>query len=286
MAENKTPRKKTMISVKCLAHHDELWTFELTYPRFIHSEFMTHRVFSRNACSSRAIPVARLLEELKFDYAYPLEVYMNCKGMSGVEKADSVKTLEFYLLWHEACKNALATAEKMNALGIHKQHINRILEPFQWMRTIVTATEWENFFKLRLAEDCQPEMRLLAEAISDSMENHPKWFGYYPIYYNYWTLPYITPYEVDEYKSKGKDKDSDKALLYASVGRCARVSYNNHDGSNPDIQKDIELAKRLLKSGHMSPFEHVCTRNSYSEPSNYNLTDCFYSFRYYLEHLN
>ena len=52
-------------TAKCLVHYANLWTFELTYPRYIHSEFMTHRVFSRNASSSRAIPVKRMIEQVR-----------------------------------------------------------------------------------------------------------------------------------------------------------------------------------------------------------------------------
>ena len=38
-----------------------LTTMEVRYPRFIHSEMMTHRVFSRNAASSRAIPIKKMI---------------------------------------------------------------------------------------------------------------------------------------------------------------------------------------------------------------------------------
>jgi hypothetical protein len=49
-----------------------LITLQLRYPRFIHSEFMTHRAFSRNASSSRAIPVERLIQDVIDDPAMPV----------------------------------------------------------------------------------------------------------------------------------------------------------------------------------------------------------------------
>lgn len=159
-------------TAKCLVHYENLWTFELTYPRYIHSEFMTHRVFSRNASSSRAIPVKRMIEQVRENPVIPPKVFMNQKGMVGETEADPVTTTAFHVLWEEAAENACKTAEMMERLGIHKQHVNRILEPFQFIKVIVTATDWYNFFVLRLAPDAQPEIRELASAIYDEMKRY------------------------------------------------------------------------------------------------------------------
>lgn len=159
-------------TAKCLVHYENLWTFELTYPRYIHSEFMTHRVFSRNASSSRAIPVRRVIEQVRENPVMPPKVFMNQKGMVGETEADASTATEFYALWGEAAENACKTAEMMERLGIHKQHVNRILEPFQFIKVIVTATEWYNFFALRLAPDAQPEIRQLARVIYDEMDRY------------------------------------------------------------------------------------------------------------------
>lgn len=265
----------TICTAKCLAHYENLWTFELTYPRYIHSEFMTHRVFSRNASSSRAIPVKRMIEQVRKNPVIPPKVFMNQKGMVGETEADAATASEFYALWGEATGNACRTAEMMERLGIHKQHVNRILEPFQFIKVIVTATEWYNFFALRLAPDAQPEIRQLARAINDEMDRYrSKEVGVIEVsiprkdcpdifarmgadkVHTIVSLPYITDEDIKEI-----GKDNYRQLMKISAARCARVSYNNHDGSKPDLEKDMKLYDHLYDSGHLSPMEHACIRD-------------------------
>lgn len=73
----------SICTAKCLVHYENLWTFELTYPRYIHSEFMTHRMFSRNASSSRAVPVSKVIQQVVSNPVIPPKVYMNKAGMVG-----------------------------------------------------------------------------------------------------------------------------------------------------------------------------------------------------------
>lgn len=262
-------------TAKCLVHHENLWTFELIYPRYIHSEFMTHRVFSRNASSSRAIPVKRMIEQVRNNPVIPPKVFMNQKGMVGETEADVVTATEFYDLWGEAAENACKTAEIMERMGIHKQHVNRILEPFQFIKVIVTATEWYNFFMLRLAPDAQPEIRQLARAIYDEMDRYRnKNVGILEVSVPRKDCPDIfarmgadkvrtvvsLPYIADE-DIKEIGEENYKTLMKISAARCARVSYNNHDGSNPDLEKDMKLYDHLYDGRHMSPMEHACIRD-------------------------
>lgn len=265
----------SICTAKCLVHYENLWTFELTYPRYIHSEFMTHRVFSRNASSSRAIPVKRMIKQVRENPVIPPNVFMNQKGMVGDIEADALTTADFYDLWGRAAENACKTAEMMEKLGIHKQHVNRILEPFQFIRVIVTATEWSNFFILRLAPDAQPEIRELARVIYDEMNHyHNKNVGIFEFnaprkyspdifdptsldsLHTVVSLPYIVNEDINEI-----GKDDYKTLMKISAARCARVSYNNHDGSNPNIDKDLALYEHLYDGKHMSPMEHTCIRD-------------------------
>lgn len=266
-------------TAKCLVHYENLWTFELTYPRYIHSEFMTHRVFSRNASSSRAIPVKRMIEQVRENTVIPPKVFMNQKGMVGETEADPVTTTAFHVLWEEAAENACKTAEMMERLGIHKQHVNRILEPFQFIKVIVTATDWYNFFVLRLAPDAQPEMRELANAIYDEMNRyHNKAVGVLELdkEHTVVSLPYITDEDIKEI-----GKEEYHTLMKISAARCARVSYNNHDGSKPDIEKDLKLYGHLYNSKHMSPMEHACIRDEdYHKNANLN---GWKSLRYLIE---
>lgn len=244
----------TIVADSVTDHGARITTFELCYQRFIHSEVMTHRAFSRNAMSSRAVPVAKMIEQVRNHPATPSHWGMNQPGMQASIEADAEVLLISKGYWDGAARDAADTAEKMNRLGLHKQVVNRILEPFQWMRTIVTATEWDNFFELRLHSDAQPEFQVLAGLIKDAMDasvpverergrlNSGKWC-------ELWHLPYVT--------------DSERATLREelpkiSAARCARVSYLTHDGQNPDIHKDLALFDRLVGSVplHASPIEH------------------------------
>ena len=266
-------------TAKCLVHYENLWTFELTYPRYIHSEFMTHRVFSRNASSSRAIPVKRMIEQVRENTVIPPKVFMNQKGMVGETEADPFTTTAFHVLWEEAAENACKTAEMMERLGIHKQHVNRILEPFQFIKVIVTATDWCNFFVLRLAPDAQPEIRELASAIYDEMNRYRnKDVGVLELDKEHIvvSIPYITDEDIKEI-----GKEEYHLLMKISAARCARVSYNNHDGSKPDIEKDLKLYGHLYDSKHMSPMEHACIRDE-DHRKNANLTG-WKSLRYLIE---
>ncbi len=218
-----------------------LTTFELTYPRFIHSEFMTHRHFSRNAASSRAIPTNKLLSMIKNSPAMPVSWGANQKGMAADKQVDDIKKASDE--WLEARDSAVLHAEKMQELSLHKQVLNRILEPFVWMTVICSATEYGNFFALRDHPDAQPEIQLLARMMKAS------YFESIPTIRD-WHIPYI---QEDE---EHIDIEIKKKM---GVARCARVSYLTHDGAK-DINKDLELYDRLLSGsghGHWSPFEHV-----------------------------
>jgi hypothetical protein len=248
-----------MIEAKVVAHsvaHDdhgnhgpELFTLAIKYPRFIHSEFMTHRVFSRNAASSRAIPVSKMIEQVRNDPAMPIYWGSNKPGMQAGEELVDNDLAMVKNLWLDAAENAAATAEKMQELGLHKQVANRVLEPFQIMQTVVTATEWDNYFMLRISEFAQPEIKALAVAMKEAMDSSTPRQTPYGEYH----VPFVTDEERDEFKAR---KDWKTLCLVASA-RCARVSYLNHDGTNPDIAKDIELATKLKDAYHASPFEHV-----------------------------
>lgn len=259
---------KAILRARCT----DLYTFELEYPRFIHSEFMTHRMFGRCASSSRAVPVERTIDNILIEPWAPLHVYKNCKGMQGKDLVNEEDYDSFVELWDDAKHKAINTAYQMIDKGFHKQHINRILEPFTKIKVIVTATEWDNFFNLRLSPDADPEIQDLAKAIKVAMDNA---WGTLINVHDGRTLPYVSFDEMDAI-------DDNRVLTLISAARCARVSYLNHDGSKPDILKDLALAKRLINSGHMTPFEHQC-RQVYDTGFNYNLRD-FQSARYMLDH--
>lgn len=233
-----------------------LTTLQLVYPRFIHAEFMTHRVFSRNASSSRAIPVSKLLDDIRENTAQPIHWGKNKPGMSADEELDAlVGGVPPQDAWFLARNDALNSAAMFMAAGYHKQIVNRLTEPFQHIRVVCTSTEWDNFFKLRMHEAAQPEIKELATKMYWAMNvnkavarlNH---------------LPYISDRERIALFSKKLTIDE---LRKMSVARCARVSYLNHDQSEPNIEKDLALHDMLLEAGHMSPFEHVARQAKYND---------------------
>jgi thymidylate synthase ThyX len=239
-----------------------LTTFELTYPRYIHAEVMTNRAISKNAQSSRAIPVKRRLERVRGNPVKPIFWGANQKGMqSKIEEADALACNE---IWEYSSGIAAGCAEDLMNQGLHKQWANRLLEPFDTITIIATATNWGNMFALRCHEAAMPEYQDLAWKMADLYFNNDPM----PLRKGDWHLPYITdddrrlglfhmPPPESERESPFCDAPSKlQQLIKCSVARCARVSYLNHDGSEPDIEKDLALHDRLLADGHMSPFEN------------------------------
>lgn len=237
-------------------------TMSLIYPRFIHAEAKTHRALSidglqvesmtdvslmnerglsRNAMSSRAVPVAKMIHQVRTDPAMPIHWGANQPGMQANGQVEDIELAR--KSWLAAANVAANIAEDMVAQGLHKQVVNRILEPFQWMHTIVTATDWDNFYDLRIHDAAEPNMRALAECMKHAMDISK------PVESDV----HIPFFDDTEYL---KVRDVMQAAMVGAA-RCARVSYLNHDGSDPIILKDLDLAEQLRVSKHASPFEHV-----------------------------
>ncbi len=222
-----------------------LLTLEATFPRFVLAEFNTHRVFSRNSASSRAIPTAKLIARVREDPAVPLEWGRNRAGMSADDLLDARDASEAERVWLSARDAAADHAERLLQLKVHKQEVNRVLEPFLWHTVIVSATEWENFFVLRTSPSAQPEIRVVAVLMREAIAaSRPQ-----PIAVGAWHLPLVQPDERE------LDLATQKKIAAA---RCARVSYLTHDGVR-EIARDLELHDRLRGERHLSPFEHVAT---------------------------
>jgi len=230
---------------------DEIVTFEIVYPRFILAQLNTHRVISKSSASSRAVPVKKLIQMAKETPYIPETFGKNKSGMQSVEPIKDQQ--EARDAWLEARDKAVESAEQFMELGVHKQFANRVLEPFLWARTVLTATELDNFFKLRTHKDAQPEFRkialLMEEALATSIPVE--------LEVGQWHLPYVLPREHKVYNTN--------ILKKISSARCARVSYRLHNGMPTSVIKDTVLAQELLDSGHMSPFDHPAkaTRRSY-----------------------
>jgi len=260
-----------------IANGIRITTLELRYPRFILAELNTHRVFSRSSASSRAIPVAKMIEQVENDPAMPIHWGKNQAGMQAKEQWSYPVTNPYSqrpnpreFAWKEAGEIASKYAFGFSQAGYHKQIVNRLLEPFQFMKTVVTSTEWDNFFKLRDHPAAQPEIQELACCMKKAMEKSDA----VELEYGGLHLPYVTEAEFNELESEKGNMIACSRLIKASVARCARVSYMKHDNSSPDIEDDIELYNTLvvrpytMKNGmylpeddpiHASPAEHQAT---------------------------
>lgn len=246
-----------------------LTTWELTYPRFVHSELMTHRLFSRNSASSRAIPNKKMLERIINDPVLPVWWGKNQAGMQAKEELDLESRVAAIKLWLEARDLMVQKAEEMALLNVHKQIINRITEPWMFITVLMTATEHDNWWALRCHPDAQPEIKWVADDMyRQYKENVPQLLE--P---GEWHLPLVmgltqeqndddTICDVWDYVRdtfgdvSGNTERVVEILKKISTGRCARVSYLTHDGKR-DFQEDIKLHDRLLESNHWSPFEHA-----------------------------
>ena len=233
----------------------EIVTFSLEYPRFIHSELMTHRLFSRNAASSRAIPVAKMIDQVRNDPATPVHWGKNQSGMQAKEEVtNKINSLGH---WIDAASSAAYYADKLKHHGLHKQVVNRILEPFQMMKTVLTATEFDNFFWLRKHPDAQPEIKLLAEKMWGVLKESD------PV-----TLEsgdWHTPYFGGGYWLKDCGTPLGDALAISS-SCCAQVSYRKLDDS---LEKAKDIFSKLIESKpcHASPTEHQATPMEYTTAS-------------------
>lgn len=292
-----------MITAKIIAdsvakNGKRITTFELEYPRFIHSEFMTHRMVSKNAASSRAIPVAATIKTIEDNPAMPVFWGKNQAGMAAKEELDDSNremrvwgevtqwnqeddslTAQYSAnrsdlehaktIWLAARSSAIAYAQELIKIGLHKQVANRILEPWVHMKVVATATDWDNFFHLRRHPDAQPEIHALANVMWDVYStNEPEL-----LYLGEYHLPYVTNTDMQEW--------GEENCIKLSASLCAQVSYRKADES---MEKAMAIFERLVKSTpvHASPFEHQATPSMFSSEKSGNFNG-WLQFRQSLE---
>jgi thymidylate synthase ThyX len=228
-------------------------TFEVLFPRIILAEVNTHRVFSRNYQSSRALPTARQREMASFT---PKIWRMNNPGMQPKNNADEITSKKAELIWNMARKSAMLFSEELAALGIAKEICNRVIEPFVMCRGVITSTHWENFFNLRCHKDAQYEFQVLAKSMESAMLSSS------PVERQL-HLPYIS--DIDQAHNWDKNETINKIKI--SVARCARVSYKSFDGNETRWEQDLSLYNKLVVSRpvHASPAEHQVLHPSTAE---------------------
>jgi hypothetical protein len=251
----------------------------MTYPRFIHAEFMTHRDRARNAASSRAIPWKRakkgrpentedldnlidncMMKMIMTDPVIPISFDHEQQGMqSGGPLEDQSTAMN---IWLEARNDAVKHADRLASLGVHKSICNRLTEPFMWITVLCSATQWGNFFRLRCHPAAEKHFQKIASMTKKAIaESEPR-----QLLTGEWHCPYLLPAEQKEMTLANIIGDTYNVDLYRrySTARCARVSYLTHDGTiNAD--NDLKLVNRLLAPPgdpdeevmHASPFEHI-----------------------------
>lgn len=226
-----------------------LTTFECTFPRFILAEVNTHRVFSRNSASSRARPVAKVIDEVDTDPFIPERFPLNKPGMSATQyilPGDARYSIARER-WLQAKDAAVTTAQSFMVNDIHKQIANRVLEPYMWHTAIISATELKNFFRLRCDKaTTQPEFYKLALMMQQTYNASTPT----PVKFEGWHLPLTNENDHENVPLS--------EVIMLSAARCARVSYLTHDGVR-DPAEDFRLYKQLASNTHLSPLEHQAT---------------------------
>lgn len=276
------------ISATIIAHSKsavdgkEIISYELEYHRYVHSELMTHRTFSRNAASSRAIPVSKMIDLVRTSPATPTHWGKNQAGMqasgeistpvrSMYQDDNEEAELTPFGAWCEAARNAIDTAQSFNEAGYHKQITNRLLEPFQMIKVVVTATEWDNFFWLRFHKAAQPEIQELARCMLVAKKRSVAEV----LQVGDWHVPYVKTLKFDNSPrvyckwvkerilSDGQvehtfEEMSLEDALHVSASCSAQVSYRKTDDSLEKADKVWQMLttdERL----HCSPTEHQAT---------------------------
>ncbi|CEF89226.1 putative thymidylate synthase [Pseudomonas phage vB_PaeM_PAO1_Ab17] len=233
-------------------------TFELEYPRFIHAELMTHHALFKNCASSRAIPTKKLIEQVRNNPAMPVHWGANQAGMQAHKELSKPLQVAAKYLWIKAAKAAAGMALAMHKVGLHKQIVNRVLEPFQMMKTVVTATEWENFYWLRDHEDAQPEFQHLARMMKEATAKVAPEL----LVPGQWHVPYVKTEFIPglgrQYYDENGNSISVEQALKLSASCCAQTSYRATDKSQ---DKAEVIFDKLINSEpvHASPTEHQAT---------------------------
>lgn len=244
-----------------------LTTWELTYPRIVHAELMTHRVFSRCSASSRAIPIEKMIAQVNDRPMLPKFWGKNKAGMQAEEELTGAALARAQAIWLEARSDAVYHARHLEVLGVegpdkkpfglHKQISNRLIEPWMFITVIVSSTSFSNWFKLRHSKLAQPEIGWLAGEMFSRMKASVPTF----LPSGQWHMPFLpdrAELEADGWRTpEGTDVFSEKDLRAISAGRVARVSYLNHHGERDPFEDRKLCVERLVPAGHWSPLEHV-----------------------------
>lgn len=243
-------------------------TLEVIMPKFLVAQLNTHRKFSRNSASSRAIPTLTGIKNVLASPVSPKDYDLpkNGKGMQPKSALTGLRAWLSVAMWNSLMYLTIAHCYLLNKVGLHKQWTNRLLEPYTYTKVLITSTEWDNFMNLRRHHASQDAMQVVAECIYKALNDSTPT----TVHDGYWYLPYVGVFTV---------KPSTE-LLNISVSCCAQVSFRTSDDS-PEKAERVVSALLNTDVKHMSPFEHIAVASS----GNYYNLHNFMSYRYILENV-
>lgn len=251
----------TIIADSVNAKGKRLTTFLCVFPRIILAEVNTHRMFTRNSASSRAVPFARMLKRVMKDPFIPVRWMKDHSGMQGSDYFSGWRLFLFRQLWLTARNFAVIFAWLLSKMDLTKQIVNRLLEPFMWHTAIITATDFENFFSLRAHEAAEIHLQDLAHIMLFAYNNSipQEMIG------RKWHIPFGDAMDEDKINALSikLGLTPEEIKIQIATARCARVSYINYEGKD-DYEADIKLHDQLAKMGHWSAFEHCAIAGNHT----------------------
>ena len=246
-------------------------TMLVEFPRFILPQFNTHRRFSKNSASSRALSFDKVLEKLKAKYYMPQLWLADHQGMQTSVLVSERQHSIANAIWKSSMYSAIAHAYLLNKVGVSKQYVNRIIEPYAYVKVLVTSTEWQNFFNQRDDYHAQYEIQVLARRMRQALQQSIPT----TLEKGQWHLPFIAGALLE--------LPLEERLL-VSAARCARTSYGRNAGYS--VKKDMDLSINTLLGSppHMSPFEHQLCAN-YAEDESTSNVDGWMQQRFIIDQL-
>lgn len=235
----------------------EIVTWEYEAPKCILAELNTHGIMVKNAQSSRAVPVKKVIEQIRNNPVTPVHWGSNQAGMvAGEEIANQVKVFDVEydpevpddgyrtreVAWKVAAREASDTMQNWDNAGYHKQIVNRIGEAFTFVKGVITATEIDNFFHLRYHPDADPYIQELARCMWEAYEQAE----HEVLYEGEWHTPYVDHFKRDvngEMAYINPDCENEpmwvtiEQALKISSAACGQVSYRKLDTSEETVER-------------------------------------------------
>lgn len=270
LTDSITPDYETVVGSHRTYHKPvRLITIAYQAPRTTLAELNTHRIISKSAASSRAEPNEKMVERIMKNAYIPDNLpdgrmMGESKGMQALANLSDENRIGGQALVRDGSRMMIELARQLTELGWHKQDANRYLEPFNWVKGVISSTEWSNFFALRCGDLSYPPFRFFARAVYLAIKNSVPTL----IPWGQWHLPFVGAADVGEAHARaarivepvpgGFDGWADCLLARWSAARCARVSYYHFGRKTADYDQDDKTFHKLAGSHpkHASPLEH------------------------------